>query len=42
MLKLISTDLTLDAAAIEGVPSRTFQGSPFPTVSPLLSAMGQK
>ena len=30
MLKLISTDLTLDAAAIEGVPSRTVSGIAVP------------
>ena len=30
MLKLISTDLTIDAAAVEGTPSRTVSGVAVP------------
>jgi hypothetical protein len=30
MLKLISTDLTLDAAAVEGMPSRSVSGVAVP------------
>jgi len=30
MIKLISTDLTLDAAAVEGMPSRTVSGVAVP------------
>lgn len=30
MLKLISSDLTLDAAAVDGVPSRTVTGVAVP------------